>query len=135
MDRTLDRVRGSTTHHGPYMTRLTRMGSAALSAACALALSTTITGAQVAAAPAPSPTAVYKPIRIGGVTISGSVRVRGEDWNWFESTGADASYTYGHTLVRLGATFSNPRLDVMIEGSQPTIFGAPISLPATKLIR
>jgi hypothetical protein len=131
MVRTLDRVRGSTTHHGPDMTRLTRMGRAALSAACALALSTTTAGAQVAAAPAASPSAVYRPIRIGGVTIAGSIRVRGEDWNWFESTGADASYTYGHTLVRLGATFSNPRLDVMIEGSQPTIFGAPSNAVAT----
>ena len=113
MDRAPDRVRGSTTHHGPDMTRLVRTGVAAVSAACVLALTTTTASAQIAAAPAAPPTSVYKPLRIGGVTIAGSVRVRGEDWNWFESTGADASYAYGHTLVRLGATFSNPR------GSRP----------------
>jgi hypothetical protein len=83
------------------MTRYVRTSAAALSAACVLALSTTAAGAQIAAAPAAPTTPVYQPIRIGGVTIAGSVRVRGEDWNWFESTGADASYTYGHTLVRL----------------------------------
>jgi hypothetical protein len=107
------------------MTRSIRTGVAALCAACTFALSARSAGAQIAAAPAAPPSPVYKPIRIGGVTIAGSVRVRGEDWNWFESTGADATYTYGHTLVRLGATYSNPHIDVMVEGSQPTIFGTP----------
>ena len=131
MDRAPDRVCGSTTHHGLDMIRFVRTGAAAVSAACVLALSTATAGAQIAAPPAAPTSAGYKPIRIGGVTIAGSVRVRGEDWNWFESAGTDASYAYGHTLVRLGATFSNPRLDVMVEGSQPTIFGTPSNAVAT----
>ena len=114
------------------MTRYVRSGVAALCAACALFLSVpSPVGAQVAAIPAAPPTSVYKPIRIGGVTVAGSVRVRGEDWNWFESTTADASYTFGHALIRLGATYSNPRLDVMVEGSQPTLLGAPTNAVAT----
>ena len=112
------------------MTRCIRTGAAALSAACVLALGARAAGAQTATAPAAPPTSVYKPIRIGGVTVAGSIRVRGEDWNWFQSTGADASYTYGHALVRLGATYSSPRLDVMVEGSQPTIFGTPANAVA-----
>ena len=108
-----------------------RTGAAALSAACVLALGTRAAGAQTTAAPAAPPVSVYKPIRIGGVTVAGSVRLRGEDWSWFESTGADASYTYGHALVRLGATYSNPHLDVMVEGSQPTIFGTPANAVAS----
>ena len=107
------------------MTRCIRTGAAALSAACVLALGARAATAQTATAPAAPPTSLYKPIRIGGVTVAGSVRVRGEDWNWFESTGADASYAYGHTLIRLGATYSNPRFDVMVEGSQPTILSTP----------
>ena len=113
------------------MTRCIRTGAAALSAACVLALGARAASAQTAAAPAAPPVSVYKPIRIGGVTVAGSVRVRGEDWSWFESTGADASYTYGHALVRLGATYSNPRFDVMVEGSQPTIFGTPSNAVAS----
>jgi hypothetical protein len=113
------------------MTSFIRTGAAALSAACALAFGAPSAGAQTAAAPAAPPTSVYEPIRIGGVTVAGSVRVRGEDWNWFESSTADASYTYGHALVRLGATYSNPRFDVMVEGSQPTIFGTPSNAVAT----
>jgi len=89
--------------------------------------------AQIAPTPPPAAptTSVYRPIRIGGLTIAGSVRVRGEDWNWFEATGADGRYAYGHALVRLGATYSNPHIDVMVEGSQPTILGAPTNAVAT----
>ena len=89
--------------------------------------------AQIAPTPPPAAptTSVYRPIRIGGLTIAGSVRVRGEDWSWFEATGADARYAYGHALVRLGATYSNPHIDVMVEGSQPTILGAPTNAVAT----
>jgi Alginate export len=113
------------------MTRFVRMGAARLCAACLLVLAPPTASAQIAATPSAPTSPVYRPIRIGGVTITGSLRVRGEDWNWFESTGADASYTFGHALIRLGATYSNPTLDVMVEGSQPTIFGAPSNAVAT----
>ena len=78
--------------------------------------------AQIVPAPSTPPpaaptTSVYRPIHIGGLTIAGSIRMRGEDWNWFEAPNANGSYTYGHALVRLGATYSNPRVDVMVEGS------------------
>ncbi len=108
------------------MTRFVFTGAATICAAlCASSLA-----AQVAPAPA-VPVSVYKPITVGGVTIAGSLRARGEDWNWFEATGADAGYTYGHTLLRIGATYANPRLDVMVEGSQPTVIGAPTNAVAT----
>ena len=114
------------------MTRYVHPGVAALCAAFAFTLTVSPSlGAQIAAAPAAPPASVYTPLRIGGVTIAGSVRVRGEDWNWFESSTADASYTFGHALIRLGATYSNPRLDVMVEGSQPTLLGAPTNAVAT----
>ena len=115
------------------MTHRLRSRLAALCFACALTPLARPARAQIAAPTTPAPTvsAGYTPIRIGGVTIAGSVRVRGESWSWFESTGADASYAYGHSLVRLGATYSNPRIDVMLEGSQPTILGAPTNAVAS----
>ena len=113
------------------MTCRIRTGVAALSAACVLALGVRAAGAQTVAAPVASPSSLYKPIRIGGVTVAGSVRVRGEDWNWFESAGADARYAYGHSLIRLGATYSNSRVDVMVEGSQPTIIEMPTNAVAS----
>ena len=119
------------TGYGPRMTCYLRTRTAALCAACLLAPGVSTSSAQTAAAPAPAATSIYTPIRIGNVTVAGSVRVRGEDWNWFESPTADGSYIYGHSLIRLGATYSNPRLDVMVEGSQPTIVGAPSNAVAT----
>ena len=97
---------------------------AVLCVAGALIWSAPAAGAQAAAAPA-APASPYTPLRIGPVTVAGSVRIRGEDWNWFESPTADGSYAFGHALVRLGATYSTPRLDVTVEGSQPTIIGSP----------
>ena len=113
------------------MTCHIRTGVAALSAACVLATGARAAGAQALPAPAAASSSLYKPIKIGGVTVAGSIRVRGEDWNWFESTGADASYAYGHSLIRLGATYSNSRVDVMVEGSQPTLIGLPSNAVAT----
>jgi hypothetical protein len=111
------------THHVPS-------GVAALCAACLLFVGMPSSlGAQASAAAPASP--AYTPIRIGDVTIAGSVRVRGESWDWFEAPPADESYTFGHALIRLGATYSNPHLDVMVEGSQPTILGAPSNAIAT----
>jgi hypothetical protein len=102
----------------------------ALCLAGALVSSAPVVGAQ-APAPAGPPVSVYTPVRIGPVTVAGSVRIRGEDWNWFQSPTADASYTFGHALIRLGANYSTPRLDVMVEGSQPTLLAAPTNAVAT----
>jgi hypothetical protein len=112
------------------MTRYVHPGVAALGAACLLSVAMASPLRAQAAPAAPAPPA-YTPIRIGDVTISGSVRVRGESWSWFDAPPADASYTFGHALIRLGATYSKPRLDVMVEGSQPTIVGAPSDAIAT----
>lgn len=129
------RLDGSITYHDPVMTRIVQSGAAILCAVlCASALAAPL-AAQIAPAPtappATSSASVYTPIRFGNVTIAGSVRARGENWSWFEAAGADAGYTYGHTLVRLGATYTNPRLDLMIEGSQPTLIGAPTNAVAS----
>ena len=123
------------------MTRYVRTGAALSRAACSLGiviatlaspLSAQIAPAPTAPAPVPrAPAAAYKPLRFGNVTIAGSLRLRGEDWDWFEATGADAGYTYGHALLRVGATYVNPHLDVMVEASQPTILGAPTNAVAT----
>lgn len=80
---------------------------------------------------APPLAAQYTPIRVGNVTIAGSVRARGERWDWFDATSASGDYTYGHSLVRVGATYSVPRFDFAVEGSQPTVFGAPTNAVAT----
>lgn len=80
-----------------------------------------------AAAPATPPAAAPAPvpIRIGPVTIAGSLRLRAEGWDWFTTPGFDDTYLFGGSLLRVGATYTNPRLDVMAELSQPTLIGLP----------
>lgn len=119
------------------MTRYVRTGAATLCAALWLAAQAEPLTAQIGPAPAtptpvpPTRTAAPQPLRFGPLTIAGSLRLRGESWNWFEATDADAGYTYGNALLRVGATYATPRLDVMVEGSQPTILGAPSNAVAT----
>ena len=54
-----------------------------------------------------SPAATPKPapatIKIGGVTIFGSLRLRGESWDWFDPDPAFRdSYAFGAAVLRLG---------------------------------
>ena len=76
-------------------------------------------------APAVPAAAAPLPLRIGPVTISGSLRARGEGWDWFEAPGYDDRYAFGATLLRVSGLYSRPRLDVQVEVSQPTLVGLP----------
>ena len=80
--------------------------------------------------PAAAASSAYQPLRVGPFTIAGSLRLRGEGWDWFNAPGADPHYTYATSLLRVGATYANPYVDVMLEASQPTILGAPLNAVA-----
>ena len=80
-------------------------------------------------------------VQIGSFTVSGSVRLRGEGWDWFLQD-SRAKYGYGHSLVRLGIGQRRSRFDWKLELEQPTLFalpddatvpvsGAPLGLGAT----
>jgi hypothetical protein len=70
----------------------------------------------LAQSPAPAP---------GEVVVSGSVRVRGEAWDWFEPNAGNANYAYAHSLVRLGISRQSPTGDWTLELEQPTLFNVP----------
>ena len=69
-------------------------------------------------APAPKVTnpLLPKPIKIGSLTLSGSLRVRVEDWDWFETSAADGSYTFGASLLRLALGQQKDKFDWQVEG-------------------
>jgi hypothetical protein len=60
-----------------------------------------------------------------GMNISGTVRVRAEVWNWFEDGGANNSYTFGHSILRLDIGQRRRTFDWQIELAQPSVFSAP----------
>lgn len=95
--------------------------------AAALALHAPLSAQAPAAAPAPSapPVAQARPLRLGPLTITGSLRARGEGWDWFEAPGYDDEYAFGATLLRVAAAYATSRVDVQAEAAQPTLFGLP----------
>jgi hypothetical protein len=66
-----------------------------------------------------------RPITIAGIRVSGSLRVRPEAWDWFDTTAAEPSYSYFASLLRL--SFSQERVgwDWQAEFAQPLLLGLP----------
>lgn len=76
-------------------------------------------------APAADTSAAPAPIKIGGITLSGSFRTREENWNWFQASPADNSYLYSGNLFRIGLSQSLEKVDWQIEFAVPFLLGLP----------
>jgi hypothetical protein len=66
-----------------------------------------------------------EPVKIGGISFTGSLRVRLYDWNWFQGDGANSSYIYAGNLLRLGLSQSLDSVDWQLEFSVPLLLGLP----------
>ncbi len=93
----------------------------ALAAVLLLALPAGAQTKTVAPAPAPSPA----PIKVGGLTISGSVRMRWESWDWYETSAAENRYNFGAAILRLAVSQQKERFEWMVEGAAPVLLGLP----------
>jgi hypothetical protein len=70
---------------------------------------------------APSPA----PIKLGSVTFSGSLRLRIENWDWFETQNADNAYTFGAATLRVALGRQRDTVDWLVEGEVPVLMGVP----------
>jgi hypothetical protein len=75
-------------------------------------------------APKPLPSPSPKIIKLGALTLSGSLRARAENWNWFESSTADSHYTFGAALLRLALGQQKDKVDWQNIGVIETRTGA-----------
>ena len=79
--------------------------------------------------PSPPPQAAAdappQPLKIGGVTVSGSFRTRAEDWNWFKGDTGDNTYIYSGNLLRLSLSQSKEFFDWQLEFGVPFLLGLP----------
>jgi hypothetical protein len=82
-----------------------------------------ITAGTVAAQQAP-PASTWQ-LKIGSVPVWGSVRIRMEDWDWFESTNANNDYTFEAALLRVGLGQQLSKLDWQVEGAFPLLVNIP----------
>src|SRR5262245_4252459 len=65
-------------------------------------------------------------LTIGGLKLSGSVRVRVENWHWFDTSAAEPDYTFTAPLLRFALSQQTARVDWQVEGAFPWL----IELPA-----
>src|ERR1041385_4295957 len=68
--------------------------------------------------------ALQDPIKIGPLTISGSIRTRLENWEWFKGN-ADNSYTYSGNMFRVGIGQQREKMDWQLEFELPLLAGLP----------
>lgn len=75
------------------------------------------------ATPAPSPAPT--PIKVGSLTLTGSLRLRFESWDWFETSAANHDYNFGAALLRLSLGQQRERFEWQIEGAFPLLINLP----------
>jgi hypothetical protein len=64
-------------------------------------------------------------LKIGDVDFNGSLRLRVENYGWFETPGFDDDYTFGAATLRLSLGQQKERYDWQIEGEFPVLINLP----------
>jgi hypothetical protein len=67
---------------------------------------------------------VSQPLKIGYVTVSGSLRTRIESWDWFQGN-ANNDYTFPGSIARLSLSNSTKTRDWQVEFAAPVLLGLP----------
>src|SRR5581483_3488260 len=63
-------------------------------------------------------------IKVGDVTVFGSLRTRVESWDWFDGN-ANNDYSYPGSILRLGLSQSRKAFDWQLEFGLPFLLGLP----------
>jgi hypothetical protein len=77
-----------------------------------------------AAAPKPASPSGFAPLKLGSVTVSGSIRTRVEMWDWFDGNAND-SYAFSGNILRLSFAQALKRVDWQLELAAPFLLGLP----------
>ena len=59
------------------------------------------------------------------LSLSASLRVRGEFWDWFEGSSGDHSYAYAATVAKFGLKWSDELFDLYVEAQNTSLMGLP----------
>ena len=88
---------------------------------CAFALIPHSAFGQSQAQASATPTTMH----VAGWTVSGSLRVRFEEWDFFKAQSGDNRYGYGASLLRVSAGRQFRSEDLLFELEQPSLIGLP----------
>jgi hypothetical protein len=64
-------------------------------------------------------------IQLLGMNLTGSLRGRIENWDWFRAPPAQDSYSYGTAVLRLNLSQSLNKLEWQVEGALPVLLNLP----------
>jgi hypothetical protein len=81
--------------------------------------------AEAVAKPTPTLAPSPMPLKVGGVTVTGSLRLRAESWDWYEASGAEHAYTFGAGTLRLALGQQKEKIEWQVEGAFPFFYGLP----------
>lgn len=76
------------------------------------------------AKPAATP-AAPKELKIGNVNFSGSLRLRVENYGWWETPGFEDDYAFGAAVLRLSFGQQREKVDWLVEGEFPVLINLP----------
>ena len=71
------------------------------------------------------PAATPTPLKIGSVTVTGSIRSRVESWDWFKADSGDNAYTFNGNLFRISFSQAHENWDWQLEMAAPVLLGLP----------
>ena len=73
------------------------------------------------------------PIKLGDITVTGSLRARLYDWDWFQPTAGNNNYAYSGNIFRIGLSESLDTWDWNAEFAVPFLLGLPANATGTGL--
>src|SRR5215831_15409856 len=71
------------------------------------------------------------PIKLGDITVTGSLRSRVYFWDWFEPAAGNNNYQYSGNLFRIGFSQSRDTWDWSAEFAVPFLLGLPANATGT----
>ncbi len=71
------------------------------------------------------------PIKLGDITVTGSLRARLYDWDWFQPTAGNNNYAYSGNIFRIGLSESLDTWDWNAEFAVPFLLGLPANAAGT----
>lgn len=71
------------------------------------------------------------PIKLGGITVTGSLRARLYDWDWFQPAAGNNNYAYSGNILRIGLSESLDTWDWNAEFAVPFLLGLPSNSTGT----
>jgi hypothetical protein len=80
---------------------------------------------------AQTPAAAPQPLKVGGITVTGSLRSRVYFWDWFEPNAGNNNYQYSGNIFRIGFSQKVESWDWDAEFAVPFLLGMPSNATGT----